>query len=233
MNQPPSADHGISSILLKACASTNQHDHHQLKPDLCNLSAPGRAMSATVSSGFRKFNVDQDRHNPRYYDNRDLFPHCHEPKLTPFSLVVGLRGLQPVLSTRARAQASSTERLELRGARVQKWAAGEAGHTVGNCTEGAFPGFGRGREHGDFQHRERGFVAFASFFAPGQVGEDRPDRCKPVGEGDRHSSLSDSPGPDNSWKEGSERPIRRRVRWPPRAQPVKSLELPPPTPARP
>src|SRR5208282_3345406 len=48
---------------------------------------------------------------------------------------------------------------------------------------GAFPGFGRGREHGDFQHRERGFVAFASFFAPGAVGEDRGQQSRRGGAG--------------------------------------------------
>src|SRR5438874_13683648 len=35
---------------------------------------------------------------------------------------------------------------------------------------GAFPGFGRGREHGDFWHRERGVVAFASVFPSGASG---------------------------------------------------------------
>src|SRR6476620_12698560 len=38
---------------------------------------------------------------------------------------------------------------------------------------GAFPGFGRGREHGDLWRRERGLVAFASFFPSRASGEDR------------------------------------------------------------
>src|SRR5437899_3289847 len=38
---------------------------------------------------------------------------------------------------------------------------------------GAVPGVGRGREHGDFWHRERGFVAVPSFFPSGASGEDR------------------------------------------------------------
>src|SRR6476660_7453355 len=48
---------------------------------------------------------------------------------------------------------------------------------------GAFPGFGRGREHGDFYHRERGFVAFGSFLAPGPVGEDRSQQSGGGGTG--------------------------------------------------
>jgi hypothetical protein len=53
---------------------------------------------------------------------------------------------------------------------------------------GAFPGVGRGREHGDFQHRERGVVAFASVCPSGPSGE---DRRQPGGERPQHLELLD------------------------------------------
>jgi hypothetical protein len=49
--------------------------------------------SHLVSSRFKKLNVDQDRPDPRNYDNRDFLPQRHEPNLTPFSAFIGGRSL--------------------------------------------------------------------------------------------------------------------------------------------
>src|SRR6185503_17436659 len=78
----------------------------------------------------------------------------------------------------------SKKRLEYRGCRSRGLddhiIAGYAVRTTSALEESGFydrsgpvPGVGRGRKHGDVQHRERGFVAFASFCPSGAAGEDR------------------------------------------------------------
>jgi hypothetical protein len=49
--------------------------------------------SHLVSSGFKKLNVNQDRPDPRNYDNRDFLPQRHESNLTPFPAFIGGRSL--------------------------------------------------------------------------------------------------------------------------------------------
>jgi len=52
-------------------------------------TALSQVRSHLVSLGFKKLNVDQDRRDPRNYDNRDFLPQCHGPNLTPFSVFIG------------------------------------------------------------------------------------------------------------------------------------------------
>jgi hypothetical protein len=49
----------------------------------CRASHRTYTRPAPRSSRFKKLNVDQHRHNPRHYDNRDLFPHRHEIPIFP------------------------------------------------------------------------------------------------------------------------------------------------------